>query len=572
MENEPDQRPGISWLLLGCLALVAFIAGAFGYREHFAAISGNYNAPLTDLLYSAFCLFTLNFEGDHTTPKPFLLELARWLAPLVVSAGAFQLLHSVIREQQHAYRIRRLRGHYIVCGDHAGAEILARQLSAEGKPVILVGALASQPEGEAGKKDRLLHLPQNPDLAGVLERARLSRAKCLIAAMQDDRRNVAITITALGLCADLDLTLEIFTHVGDSGFRDLLQRNELLANQEGARVQLRAFSHYQNLARSIWAGVPLEVLHGTGRPAASVHVVLPHLSQTGVALAIQTARLGHYRNMLPVSVHAVAVNAEMEVAELKHIYPGIVHCCRMEAHGLRSALEFAQEVTRIASAAGANASVAVFTSFENAQDGLRQAMMVAELLPAHPGLRLFLAQEQQSMAQILARQFPNLAFGVLPGEGDTFGVDAVLRYGFDQVARRIHDAWLAEERLAFEANPQRKVKATFKPWAELTEQQKDASRSQAEHIPVKLRAAGLSVESAPDSWPAVIADSALVEQLAEMEHNRWCADKWLDNWSYAADRSDERKEHPDLVPYEQLSEAVKQYDRDTILKLSRYLS
>ncbi len=37
-------------------------------------------------------------------------------------------------------------------------------------------------------------------------------------------------------------------------------------------------------------------------------------------------------------------------------------------------------------------------------------------------------------------------------------------------------------------------------------------------------------------------------------------------WVYGPTRNDARKEHPDLVPYAQLSEAEKAYDRNTAVQ------
>jgi hypothetical protein len=53
----------------------------------------------------------------------------------------------------------------------------------------------------------------------------------------------------------------------------------------------------------------------------------------------------------------------------------------------------------------------------------------------------------------------------------------------------------------------------------------------------------------------------LVLQLLENTHDNWATQRMKEGWSYGPRRDDELKQHPDLVPFEELSEDEKQYDR-----------
>ena len=55
----------------------------------------------------------------------------------------------------------------------------------------------------------------------------------------------------------------------------------------------------------------------------------------------------------------------------------------------------------------------------------------------------------------------------------------------------------------------------------------------------------------------------LVERLAESNHDHWAQQRIREGWSYGSERDDERKTHPDLLPYDELSESEKEYDRGT---------
>ncbi|MFH1681054.1 MAG: RyR domain-containing protein [Candidatus Eisenbacteria bacterium] len=57
----------------------------------------------------------------------------------------------------------------------------------------------------------------------------------------------------------------------------------------------------------------------------------------------------------------------------------------------------------------------------------------------------------------------------------------------------------------------------------------------------------------------------LVELLARNNHDIWARERMADGWTFGLKRNDDAKEHPDLVPYEDLSDEEKKYDRETVL-------
>jgi ryanodine receptor 2 len=55
----------------------------------------------------------------------------------------------------------------------------------------------------------------------------------------------------------------------------------------------------------------------------------------------------------------------------------------------------------------------------------------------------------------------------------------------------------------------------------------------------------------------------LVEQMAKNVHEVWAESRIKQGLRYGAQRNDELKTHPCLVPYEDLPEEEKEYDRNT---------
>lgn len=60
--------------------------------------------------------------------------------------------------------------------------------------------------------------------------------------------------------------------------------------------------------------------------------------------------------------------------------------------------------------------------------------------------------------------------------------------------------------------------------------------------------------------------TALTEQIAENVHDIWAQGRIADGWTYGEKRDDESKKTPCLVPYSELTEAEKEYDRNTAIE------
>jgi ryanodine receptor 3 len=57
--------------------------------------------------------------------------------------------------------------------------------------------------------------------------------------------------------------------------------------------------------------------------------------------------------------------------------------------------------------------------------------------------------------------------------------------------------------------------------------------------------------------------AALLEQLAVNVHEAWQRTRLEQGWKHGPERSDRLKTHPSLVPYAELSEEEKEFDRRT---------
>lgn len=58
----------------------------------------------------------------------------------------------------------------------------------------------------------------------------------------------------------------------------------------------------------------------------------------------------------------------------------------------------------------------------------------------------------------------------------------------------------------------------------------------------------------------------LTEKIAENVHDIWAQGRIADGWTYGEKRDDSKKTTPCLVPYSELSESEKEYDRNTAIE------
>jgi hypothetical protein len=115
------------------------------------------------------------------------------------------------------------------------------------------------------------------------------------------------------------------------------------------------------------------------------------------------------------------------------------------------------------------------------------------------------------------------------------------------------------------------------PWERLPEDYRESSRRQAADVIRKLAAVGCIAEpAAPRASSAPAPEFAFypaeVELLAEMEHRRWADERLNRGWRPGPVRDDAAKRTPYLVPYADLPEAIKEYDRAPVREIPNLLA
>lgn len=76
-----------------------------------------------------------------------------------------------------------------------------------------------------------------------------------------------------------------------------------------------------------------------------------------------------------------------------------------------------------------------------------------------------------------------------------------------------------------------------------------------------------------DTTDVVLSDDLmqLAERMAENVHEVWAKTRMDQGWTYGSERDDADKKHPCLVPYDQLPEEEKVYDRNTSIETLKFI-
>jgi hypothetical protein len=176
-----------------------------------------------------------------------------------------------------------------------------------------------------------------------------------------------------------------------------------------------------------------------------------------------------------------------------------------------------------------------------------------------PPIRVRMGSRENALLLLDGRQeFPDRirAFGMLE---DICNVEALERRKLDVIAQAIHEQFRANQG------------GGSPPWEQLSEAFRESNRHAADHIETKLHAIGCHAISEQEAGARAVRelDKDEIELLARMEHERFCAERFLAGWSYAPpERADKLNfTNATLVAWDKLPEAEKDKDRDQVRAL-----
>ncbi len=136
----------------------------------------------------------------------------------------------------------------------------------------------------------------------------------------------------------------------------------------------------------------------------------------------------------------------------------------------------------------------------------------------------------------------------------------------ESLGRAIH------ERSRRELAPRPDVDPTLASWDDLSPDFRASNLEQADEIEAKLRRIGCATVPAEAPGESATLTPAEVEQLSEMEHGRWTAERLVAGWTWGETRDPARRRSPYLVAWNDLSDDVREIDRRAVRRIPELLA
>jgi hypothetical protein len=279
------------WEIVAISGALVLLLGWSGFNDYFRL--RDEPRPAYDSLYHSLCLFV--FEGgDVTGDVPMRLQLARFLAPLVVFAAAVGAAMAVLHGELQRFMAHWVvRGHVIVVGLGGRGLELGRQLVDSGHQCAIVDVIDTAPEST---RARLLGIPvvvssgeadvelvEADLLTDVLHRAGVHRSSAVVVMTGSPALDARFAHVLHNLQDRTKATFQAFVEMDDvDGLRNVLGYQ--VAVGDGA---LEWFSLTDRAARSL-----LDRLEGLLAPGDGVdrHLVVVGATPLGRSLIVQMAR------------------------------------------------------------------------------------------------------------------------------------------------------------------------------------------------------------------------------------------------------------------------------------------
>jgi hypothetical protein len=558
------------WPMVGIVGLAAFILGFVGFKRADGSLS------VWDALYRDLQLIVLEGSALEGLAVPWELQVARFLMPFVAAYVGLKGVAALFREQVGLLLVRLVPRRIVVCGLGERGSLIARSLRERGERVLVIEKNQSNELIEPSRRAGAVVLVGDATDVDLLRAARVHRARHLVAVCSDDRTNAEIALRAREVASRRTFgALTCVVHIVDLQLCTLLKAYEIGEHyREG--FKLDCFNVFETGARAMLREYPPFGAQDVG--GGEPHLVIVGLGRLGQSLLVQAAR-GWKGARRPAAeqlgVTVVDRQAGGKTAALLVRYPQLGNVCHLIPREVDIESPEFERGDFLFDSHGRCDVTQVYVCLSDDSLGVTAALKLHHHLRDHRVPIVVRMARATGLASLLEQELgAQDGFQALHGFGlleRTCDAELLLGGTYEILARAIHEEYVRkqeEEGQTPESNP------AMVPWDELPEALKESNRAQASHIGVKLKAAGCGIVPWAD-WDAESFEFTLdeVELLSEMEHERWVDERRRNGWIYAlGTKNIEKKTSPHMVPWAQLTEEVKEWDRATVRGLPTFLS
>lgn len=610
--NDPeDSGDGFfarhEWTLLGLLALITATVGCIGFAQIMIFDSQGGEFTWWDVPYASIKLFIFE-ASDSTQGWPWYLQLARALAPLIVIYTAAKAVWRVVEQEVTLYGLLfRKRRYVVVCGIGETGFRIAKDycLNSDKRVVIIDNDPLNALAAELANHGAIVVCGNAMDPRTLL-RAQVIYAKELFLCTHDDKANIAIAKAAERLTRKLtdkevrrletvglrhepsiageppDQSLRCFMCVDTPDIYEIFASHSFFETNT-SRFAIRLFNRRETIARNVFRiCAPDLYFLPFDEDCQPMHVLFIGFQALTREMILQTALTAHYTDFrLPNITVLCTEEYEEQVKRFLHRYPHLAETVTMNFVYADPVTISPEDLTEMEALTHFDVA---YVAMKRDVESILAARRINRLRRLH-GLSILnfvvCLNQQNFLSEIIDDDFPPLSIdkSLLPKHepieyfetlDETITIDVVVNEALDAMARTLHNAYLQTQ---LDAGGDVARNASLIAWSDLPAHKKKANQHAAAHIDVKLRIAVCETRDLNDPETEVDfpPEEETMELLAQLEHRRWMADKFLAGYSYGPVRDEDRMLHPDLISWEVLTEADKQKDRDNIGQIASLL-
>lgn len=554
------------------MALATLVLGFIGFYK--LSMSLGEKRSYLDIFYLTIQLIPLE-SGAVPGPVPWQLELARFFAPLIAAYAALRALMLIFRQQLQKLRLKFFKDHVVICGLGRKGVVLSQRFRSRNDRVVVVEISESNDMIDQCRDQGIVVLIGDATDSEILRKSRVQKAKYLISVCGDDGVNAEVAMHARELVSSQkNKVLTCGAHIVDTRLCHLLREQEIELGQTDA-FRLEFLNIFDSGAR-FWLKDHPPFSESFDALNIRPHVLLIGLGYFGEILLVQMAKKWSDLSTDPdekLHITVVDKNATLKVKSLHLRYPRFESVCDLfplQMDVVSPEFErgdFLFDSSQRSDITGVficldNDSLALSAALTLRQRIRKRAIPIVVRMSHEAGLANLLKSEEQTDEGGAVIH----AFGLIDR---TCQPDLIIGGTHEILARAIHEDYVLQQEeagLTPETNP------AMVSWDELPENLRESNRFQADHIGAKLKAVGCGIEFSTD-WDTELFEFTQdeIELMAKMEHERWVEERRRNGWKKGL-KNIKKKRTPYLVPWEELSEDMKDRDREPVRKLPAFLA
>lgn len=544
------------------IGFLLLILGYVGFVKY--GIENGEERTIWDNIYLTVGLMTME-TGSVEGIVNWQLEVSRFLIPVVTAYTAILAFAAIFQQQAQLVRLWFIKRHIVIYGLGDIGSRLAEQYLLNGESVVIVNPEKSAEDENSLRSSGAIVMNGNLQATSVLFKARIHRAKTVFLVTEDDSNNAeAIIKVEEYLTEQSNHHMNCIVHISDAQLWRLLRDRELNHSVD-SNMRLELFNTNNHGAALLLRQHPIDRNNPTmmviGKDGFSETLIVQACLQWKDLFSENHEKLRIFVIEQKASKHINTILAKQpditKVAELIPLETDVNSSLFLQGE------IFYQNNQRII-------PNQIVICLGDATLSFSTALILKEQFQNQPTNIIIQTNEDTGLAHLVKASDENTTspspIFVFPLLDKTCTPEILLRGTHEIIARELHETYL-------DSLP----KSNLTHWETLPDSTKEVNRKQAERISRNLLAHGYRVLPLTNWFAADFKFNETegqdeVEEMAKFEHILWCKGLEAEGWSQGSERSNKKKTHPDLVPWDKLPLTEMEKNKIFIRSIPRILA